>query len=180
MTTKEIIKSREDNEKPCILIVDDREENLHSLERVLKYFEADIIRATSGQEALAMLLHREFALILLDVMMPEMDGFETAELIRNHKDTGHIPIILVTAASEDKEFIFKGYESGAVDFLFKPIDENMLIGKVKIFLDMYNQSKNLKNAIGEMERVNKLMIGREQKMMELKAEIKKLRSIKQR
>ena len=124
-----------------ILIVDDRTENLLVLESLLENIDCNIIKATTGNEALSLMLYYEFALVLLDVQMPDMDGFETAEYIRMNSKTRYVPIIFVTAISKEQKCIFKGYEIGAVDYLFKPIEPIMLQSKVKVFLELYNQKK---------------------------------------
>ncbi|CAG9708663.1 Putative response regulator, GGDEF domain [Clostridium neonatale] len=124
-----------------ILIADDRTENLLVLESLLENIDCNIIKATSGNEALSLMLYYEFALVLLDVQMPDMDGFETAEYIRMNSKTRYVPIIFVTAISKEQKCIFKGYEIGAVDYLFKPIEPIMLQSKVKVFLELYNQKK---------------------------------------
>lgn len=124
-----------------ILVVDDRVENLLVLESLLEHMECNIIKATSGNEALGLMLEHEFALVLLDVQMPDMDGFETAELMRMNSKTRYVPIIFVTAISKEQRCIFKGYEVGAVDYLFKPIEPVILQSKVKVFLELYNQKR---------------------------------------
>ena len=124
-----------------ILIVDDREQNLVALEKVLKRSDLNIIKARSGNDTLAMVLEHDFALVLLDVQMPDMDGYETAKLLRENRETSHIPIIFVTAINKEKRHIFKGYKSGAVDYLFKPIDEEILNSKVSVFLELNRQKK---------------------------------------
>lgn len=124
-----------------ILIVDDRQDNLLVLESLLEDMNCNIIKATSGNEALSLMLGNEFALVLLDVQMPDMDGFETAEFMRMNSKTRYLPIIFVTAISKEQKCIFKGYEIGAVDYLFKPIEPIILQSKVKVFLDLYNQKK---------------------------------------
>lgn len=124
-----------------ILIVDDRNDNLLVLESLLDKMNCNVMKATSGNEALSLMLENDFALVLLDVQMPEMDGFETAELMRCNSRTRYIPIIFVTAISKEQKCIFKGYEVGAVDYLFKPIEPIILQSKVKVFLDLYNQKK---------------------------------------
>ena len=124
-----------------ILIVDDRPENLLVLESILYNMECNIIKATSGNEALSLMFDYNFALVLLDVQMPEMDGFEIAELMRSNSRTRFTPIIFVTAISKEKKCIFKGYEVGAVDYLFKPIEPVVLQSKVKFFIELYNQNK---------------------------------------
>lgn len=124
-----------------ILIVDDRQDNLLVLESLLEDMNCNIVKATSGNEALSLMLDNEFALVLLDVQMPDMDGFETAEFMRMNSKTRYLPIIFVTAISKEQKCIFKGYEIGAVDYLFKPIEPIILQSKVRVFLDLYNQKK---------------------------------------
>lgn len=126
-----------------ILIVDDKQENLLVLESLLEEMNCNIIKATSGNESLSLMLDYEFALVLLDVQMPEMDGFEVAEFMKMNSKTRYVPIIFVTAISKEKKCIFKGYEIGAVDYLFKPIEPIILQSKVKIFLEIYNQKRLL-------------------------------------
>jgi sigma-B regulation protein RsbU (phosphoserine phosphatase) len=126
-----------------ILIVDDREENLLALEGWLEDPGLEIVKATSGNQALGLLLEEDFALVLLDVQMPEMDGFETAELMRMSEKTKNVPIIFVTAISKDRQNIFKGYAAGAVDYLPKPIDPDILKAKVDVFLQLYRQKRSL-------------------------------------
>lgn len=134
-----------------ILIVDDRPENLLTLEGVLDKPDLTLIRANSGEEALAQTLDHDFALVLMDVQMPGMDGYETAELLRGSTRTKNIPIIFVTAASAERERIFRGYDSGAVDFLFKPLEPAVLISKVGIFLDLFRQKDELEEKTRELD-----------------------------
>lgn len=134
-----------------ILIVDDRPENLLTLEHLLESPDKKIVRATSGQEALKLLLDHDFALVLLDVQMPDMDGFETAELMRGNRRTRHIPIIFVTANHKEHQHIFRGYDSGAVDYLFKPLEPQMLLGKVRIFLEIHRQRLDLQAKTRELD-----------------------------
>ncbi len=122
-----------------ILIVDDRPENLLTLEQVLGCPELEIVRAESGPAALEKTLDHEFALILLDVQMPGMDGYETASLLRGNHGTKSIPIIFITAALKEADHVFKGYGHGAVDYLLKPLDSHVLLSKVKIFLELHRQ-----------------------------------------
>ncbi len=126
-----------------ILIVDDRPENLITMEAVLEDFDLNIVKATSGNEALGKLLEYDFALILLDVQMPEMDGFETARLMRISAKTKNIPIIFVTAISKEQKHIFEGYDSGAVDYMCKPLEPEILQNKVRVFVELYKQKKTL-------------------------------------
>ena len=126
------------------LLVDDIEENLTALEAVLQRDDIDILKARSGAEALELLLlHNDVALALLDVQMPEMNGFELAELIRGSERTRHVPLIFVTAGSRDQGWQFKGYETGAVDFLYKPIDTHALVNKANIFFELDRQKSAL-------------------------------------
>jgi len=120
-----------------ILIVDDRPENLHAMRVTLEPLGLEMLTATSGNEALALMLRYDFALVLLDVQMPGMDGFETAALMQNNKATRGVPIIFVTAISKERQHVFKGYETGAVDYLFKPLDADILLSKVKVFVNLY-------------------------------------------
>lgn len=138
-------------EKIGVLIVDDKSQNLLALEDQLEEFDLHVVKALSGEEALKLSVRGEFALIMLDVQMPGMDGFETAEMLRSIKKTAQIPIIFVTAISKDEKHAFKGYQSGAVDFLFKPIDTFVLKSKVKIFLELYRQRKDLETLNQQLE-----------------------------
>jgi CheY-like chemotaxis protein len=126
-----------------VLLVDDIPENLVALEAVLEDLPCQLVSASSGADALAKLLKQEFALVLLDVQMPEMDGFEVAEIMRSNKRTMNVPIIFVTANSRDDRNMRRGYQSGAVDYLFKPIDPTMLCSKVNFFLQLDYQKKRL-------------------------------------
>ena len=134
----------ETNQKIKILLVDDRKENLSSLEAILAKQEYAFILANSGSEALKILLtQHDFALILMDIKMPIMDGFETAQLIRRKDYLKHIPIIFITAMQKTPENIFQGYLSGAVDYIVKPIVPEILKAKVAVFADLYSMSKEL-------------------------------------
>ena len=126
-----------------VLLVDDQPENLLALEAVLKPLGLRTVRATSGEEALRQLLHDDFAAILLDVQMPGMDGFETAELIKQRERTQHIPIIFLTAIDKERQQVFRGYSVGAVDYLFKPFDPDVLRSKVGVFVDLYEKNVQL-------------------------------------
>jgi len=133
----------EQQKKVNILLVDDRPENLLSLESILESQDLIFFRATSGEEALKMLLQEDFALVILDVQMPGMDGFETAELMRGSIRTKYIPIIFVTAISKEDKHIFKGYWAGGVDYMFKPLEPYILKTKVNIFVELYKQRKEI-------------------------------------
>ena len=139
-------------EKVNILLVDDNPKNLVALESILDRPDVELFRAASGNEALAQVLEHEFALVLMDVQMPEMDGFETAALMRGIEKSRHIPIIFVTAINKEQKYVFKGYESGAVDYLFKPLEPEILNSKVNIFIDLYRQRKTIKRQSLELEK----------------------------
>jgi len=130
-------------EKPLILLVDDRPENLASLEGILDDLDLETVRALSGNEALRLSLKHDFALVLMDVQMPGMDGFETAELMRSNPKTRHLPIIFVTAGMKELQYEFKGYDAGAVDYMTKPIEPVILRSKVMVFRDLYLQRREL-------------------------------------
>ncbi len=142
-----------DSEKINILIVDDRSANIFALSEALNDPGLNIFEATSGNEALALTLNHDFALILMDVQMPEMDGFETAELLRGMKETMNIPIIFVTAINKGRKYVFKGYDVGAVDYLFKPVDLDILVSKVRIFVDLYRQKKIIEKQASSLEKL---------------------------
>ncbi len=127
-----------------ILIVDDRASNLVALGALLEPLGRRIVAATSGAQALRHLLDEEFAVILLDVQMPEMDGFETARYIRARPKTRAIPIVFVTANSMESEHVFRGYQEGAVDYILKPVDPTILKGKVSIFVELYEANVALR------------------------------------
>jgi len=133
----------DENEKQNILMVDDRPENLVALEAVLEGPDRVLHKAFSGNEALMLLLKHRFALVLLDVQMPRMDGFEVAELMRANKKIQKVPIIFVTAISKEKKYVFKGYECGAVDYLFKPIEPVVLRSKVNFFMELDRSKREL-------------------------------------
>ncbi|GAA0375481.1 response regulator [Acrocarpospora corrugata] len=126
-----------------ILMVDDREENLIALEAILSSLDLVPVRAKSGEEALKALLGTEFALILLDVRMPGMDGFETAAHIKRRERTRNIPIIFLTVADSAPDYAFRGYAAGAVDYLTKPFDPWVLRAKVAVFVELYNMTQRL-------------------------------------
>ncbi|MDF5757485.1 response regulator [Spongiactinospora sp. TRM90649] len=126
-----------------ILLVDDREENLIALEAILSSLDIVPVRARSGEEALKALLSTEFALILLDVRMPGMDGFETAAHIKRRERTRNIPIIFLTVVDSAPDYAFRGYAAGAVDYLTKPFDPWVLRAKVSVFVELYNMNRRM-------------------------------------
>jgi CheY-like chemotaxis protein/anti-sigma regulatory factor (Ser/Thr protein kinase) len=131
-------------ERPGILVVDDRPENLTALEAVLEPLGCRIVTAGSGREALKLLLEEGFAVILLDVQMPEMDGFETASYIRDRQRTRTIPIIFLSAVSTSADHVFRGYEAGAVDYLVKPLDPVAIRSKVRVFLELHERGEEIR------------------------------------
>ncbi|MBB4863297.1 signal transduction histidine kinase [Pseudomonas nitritireducens] len=135
-----------------LLIVDDLPENLLALEALIKGEGREVFQASSADEALSLLLEHEFALAILDVQMPGMDGFALAELMRGTERTKNIPIVFVTAAGRELNYAFKGYESGAVDFLYKPLDNQAVRSKVSVFVDLYRQRKVLARQLEALER----------------------------
>lgn len=135
------------------LLVDDVNENLVALEALLRRDGLEILTARSGTEALELVLVHDFALAFIDVQMPEMSGFELAELMRGSERSRHVPIIFVTAGGWEPHRIFKGYESGAVDFLFKPIEAHILRHKAEVFFELYRQRQLLSEQIAERERL---------------------------
>src|SRR5471032_1543919 len=125
------------------LLVDDLEDNLLALSALLHRDDVDVLTARSGSEALELLLVHEIALALLDVQMPGMDGFELAELMRGTERTRRVPIIFLTAGSADRQRRFRGYEAGAVDFLHKPLEPDILRSKAEVFFELYRQQQQL-------------------------------------
>jgi len=144
-----------------VLMVDDRSDNLLALEAVLEPLDAELVRAESGEEALRALLSSDFAVIVLDVQMPGMDGFETAQLIKAREKTRNVPIIFLTAISGDAEHHLQGYRSGAVDYVYKPFNPEALRAKVAVFLELWRQGsllerqrRELADRLAEVERLN--------------------------
>ncbi|WCM48809.1 hybrid sensor histidine kinase/response regulator [Pseudomonas sp. WJP1] len=135
-----------------LLIVDDLPENLLALEALIKREDRIVYKALSADEALSLLLQHEFAMAILDVQMPGMNGFELAELMRGTEKTRNIPIVFVSAAGRELNYAFKGYESGAVDFLHKPLDIQAVKSKVNVFVDLYRQSKAMKQQVEALEQ----------------------------
>ncbi|RZI90447.1 MAG: hybrid sensor histidine kinase/response regulator [Pseudomonas sp.] len=135
-----------------LLIVDDLPENLLALAALIHGEDREVHQAQSAEDALGLLLEHEFALAILDVQMPGMNGFELAELMRGTEKTKHIPIVFVSAAGREMNYAFKGYESGAVDFLHKPLDTMAVKSKVSVFVDLYRQRKVLDRQLQDLER----------------------------
>ncbi|BAY21911.1 PAS/PAC sensor hybrid histidine kinase [Calothrix sp. NIES-2100] len=137
-----------------ILLVDDHAENLLALEAILHSLGQNLVRATSGAQALRCLLNQDFAVILLDVQMPEMDGFDTATLIRQRERSRHTPIIFLTAFSTNESMVFKGYSLGAVDYLFKPIEPEILKSKVSAFVDLFQKTAEVERQAAQLAALN--------------------------
>jgi signal transduction histidine kinase len=134
-----------------LLIVDDLPENLQALNAVIRGDGREVFQAGSGEEALALLLQHDFAMAFLDVQMPGMDGFELAELMRGTEKTRQIPIVFVTAAGKELNYSFKGYEAGAVDVLYKPLDARAVKGKVQVFVALYEQREATRRQVEALE-----------------------------
>lgn len=131
--------------RPKILMVDDRTENLVALEVVLRDLDVELIRASSGNEALRQTLYHDFALALLDIQMPEMDGYELASILREEERTANLPFIFISAVYTDNINVFKGYEQGAFSFITKPFQPEILINKVKFFIEKHQQKISLQD-----------------------------------
>ncbi|MBY8340940.1 response regulator [Streptomyces spinosirectus] len=136
-------------ERAGILLVDDMEDNLIALEAVLGSLNEPLVRARSGEEAMKALLRRHFALVLLDVRMPGMDGFETAANIKRLDQTKDVPIIFLTGADDDSGYAFRGYATGAADYLTKPFDPWVLRAKVTVFLELHRKNQQLERLLAQ-------------------------------
>lgn len=170
-----------------ILAVDDREENLTALTAVLDALPVEVVPVTSGQAALKELLNDDFALILLDVVMPEMDGFETAEHIKARPRTRDVPIIFLTAGGGAGEQAFRGYAAGAVDYLTKPFDPWLLRAKVSVFVELnrrnqqlQQQARLLRQTLDDGENApagcDRLLAALNQRVARIEADVARLRS----
>jgi two-component system sensor histidine kinase/response regulator len=149
------------NSKPKILLVDDRVENLIALETVLQDMDVELIKATNGNEALRHTLHHNFALALIDIQMPDMDGYELAGILREEEKTSKLPFIFISGVFTDNLNIFKGYDKGAFSFITKPFQPENLINKVQLFVDNYRHetvlkklNENLKEKNSELSNLN--------------------------
>lgn len=146
-----------ETEKIDILIVDDKPEDLLKLEDMLKSPDLNIIKAGSGNEALGLIAKYDFALALIDVQMSDMGGFETAELMRKNEENMHIPVIFITATDKGSELVFKEYETGVFDYIFKPLNPHILKCKVNLFLELHRRNKYFKQVVEESERSKKVI-----------------------
>src|SRR6266567_2487077 len=138
--------------KVNILLVDDKPENLLSLEAVLEKLGQNLVKAHSGREALRYVLKHDFAVILIDVQMPGMDGFETVDLIKERERSRHTPIIFITALSKNEMYITRGYSAGAVDYILKPVVPEILRSKVAVFVELFKKSEEIKRLNEDLAR----------------------------
>ena len=152
---------------PTILIVDDEVKNLQALEHMLERPDRIVIKATSGDEALRCLLSHDVAVMLLDIRMAEMDGYETAALIRKREKTQALPIIFLTAFNKDDADVLRGYSFGAVDYIFKPIVPDIVCAKVDIFVELYKRTKALIRKNEDLERAEQTLLHTNQQLAEL-------------
>ncbi len=158
-------------EQAKILLVDDQPANLEVLEKALVKNHYTITKVYSGQQALELSTIDQFALIILDVQMPEMDGFQTATKLRERESTKHIPIIFITAIHLDEENIFRGYQTGAVDYLTKPIRLDILRSKVNVFVKLYQQKKQLEKANDQLQQANQNLTQANQELKSTRSQL---------
>lgn len=163
-----------ENEKQKILIVDDKVANIESLKVILDDIDVKIVTCTTGNEAVLLTLQYDFDLILIDVQMPEMDGFEAVELIKKESKNKLIPVLFQTAIHRDEANIIKGIKSGAVDYITKPIQEDILVGKVKLFLEMQKNKKELEKVKSLLEEKVKRLTKLEQILRAKNSDLKRL------
>lgn len=156
-----------------VLIVDDLPENLLALRSLIQSDDRTLFQASSADEALSLMLEHEFALAILDVKMPGMNGFELAELMRGTEKTRHIPIIFVSAVGRDMDYAFKGYESGAVDFLHKPLSPFEVRSKVSMFVELYRHRKALSQQLEVLEAARREQEALLTELRETQAELQK-------
>ena len=168
MNNTDVIEGRNDASPshPKVLLVDDHPVNLTALCELLRRDDLELLCAKSGAEALELLLLHDVALALIDVQMPEMDGFELAELMRGVERAKHVPIIFVTAGSREERYRFRGYEAGAVDFLYKPIEPDVLKSKVNVFLAIDRQRRELTRLLAERTEAERRVRESEQRLQQ--------------
>jgi signal transduction histidine kinase len=145
------------NTKPKILAVDDRPQNLYLLQRLLEKMEVEFFQAGSGKDALALTLEHDFCLAIVDVQMPEMDGYELVELLRSNESTATLPVIFVSAIYSDEYHHRRGYDAGAVDFMSKPFNAEILRHKIQVFMDLYNKRRGLEEVITQLNTANQAL-----------------------
>jgi signal transduction histidine kinase len=158
-----------------VLLVDDQQDNLTSLSAILNGMDLELVTVRSGQDALRQILENDFALILMDVLMPEMDGLETAELIRQRQRSARTPLIFITASSPDDPLTFRGYSLGAVDYLFKPVVPAILRSKVGVFVDLHQKTVQVRRQSEELLAMKMAEYQRDLEEIRLRLEEKYLR-----
>lgn len=157
-TSKQSLDSLyEAKEPPSVLVVDDNAANTFAMQTILEGMPLKLYTASSGSEALQLLLRHDFALVLMDAQMPEMDGFETAALMQKNKLTKEVPIIFVTAINKDEKYIRQGFAVGAADYLLKPLDPVILQSKIMVFLNFYLQKKAMQNLVSALNTSQKVL-----------------------
>jgi CheY-like chemotaxis protein len=159
------------NDKVNILLVDDHIENLVALEALLTDLDQNLVRVESGIDALRLLLHNEFALIILDVDMPIINGFETAALIRQREKSRHTPIIFLTAINKAEQHVFKGYSLGAVDYLTKPFVPEVLRAKVAAFVELHKKTEEVKSQAKLLQQIVLELAGSNDEIRKLNVEL---------
>ena len=150
--------------RPKILLVDDKPQNLYALEKILQKLDVDLFQTTSSMEALGLALENDFCVAIVDVQMPEMDGYELVALLRGNESTARLPVIFVSAIYADEYHHRKGYDAGAVDFLSKPFVPEILLSKVNVFIDLYNQRQELESLVEQFHRTNMVLERRTMQM----------------
>ena len=161
-------------EKVNILLVDDHPENLLALGAILEIPSYNLVKALSGEESLKCVLYQDFAVILMDVQMPGMDGFEAAAIIRDRKRSRHTPIIFLTAIDKSEKRVVTGYELGAVDYIFKPVVPEILQSKVAVFVDLFRKTEEVKRQIAQVSLVNQQLAGEIIQRRQAEAQVSKL------
>jgi two-component system, sensor histidine kinase and response regulator len=169
-------QDREEMPRANVLLVDDKPENLLALEAMLEDLPLNVVRAGSGEEALRRLLKEDFAVVLLDVQMPGMDGFDTATLIRERKRSRHIPIIFVTAINRTESHVYRGYSVGAVDYMFKPLVPEVLRAKVMVFVELFVKNEEINRQSRHIEEMNESLERRLEEVNRLNRELEALNS----
>lgn len=159
--------------KPKILAVDDKPENLYALEKLLSKLEIELVKTTSGIEALSLTLEQDFCLAIVDVQMPEMDGYEMVELLRGNPGTASLPVMFISAIYSDEYHHRKGYDAGAVDFLSKPFVPEILLSKVRVFLDLYDQRIKLEKLVDQLNAKNEALENEIQQRQQAEAALQK-------
>src|SRR6478609_9713392 len=158
-------------ERPRVLLVDDDERNLLAVQSILEDL-GDVVTATSGEEALRHLLKGEFAVILLDVYMPGLDGYETAGIIRSREQTKRIPIVFLSAVNKEAEHLIRGYSMGAVDYVFKPVDSVVLRSKVAVFVDLFQMRREIQRNAAHEQKLRDATIRADAEKLRIERELR--------